>query len=117
MSADDTIVYGSFLYQRRLASGNPLTVPFRPVNGPLEPVPVTALKPLDEVERIRMTELVVRAPRPRLKPGVPAAPANVVPAEYQSQNQIAPLPLLKPAAAVHLAADQPLPELKPKPAS
>ena len=111
------VLEGRNLYQRRLASGKPLTVPFRPVNGPLEPVPVTALKPLDEVERIRMTELVVRAPRPRLKPGVPAAPANVVPAEYQSQNQSAPLPLLKPAAAVHLAADQPLPELKPKPAS
>jgi soluble lytic murein transglycosylase len=110
------VLEGRNMYGRRLASGNPSTVPFRPVNGPLEPVPVAALKPLDEVERIRVAELLARAPRPRLKPGVPPAPATVIPAEYQTQNQSAPLPLLKPEAAV-LLAEQPLPELKPRPAS
>jgi hypothetical protein len=114
------VLEGRNMYRRRLASGNPATVWFRPVDGPLEPIPMAALKPLDEVERIRVAELVARAPRPRLKPGVPAAPATpatVVPAEYQSQDQNAPWPLLKPDAAVRLAADQPLPELKPAPAS
>ena len=111
------VLEGREMYRRRLASGNPSTVPFRPVNGPLEPLPVAALKPLDEVERIRIAELVARAPRPRLKPGVPAIPAEVIPAEYQSWNQSAPWPLIKPDAAVRLAAGQPLPELKPKPAS
>jgi soluble lytic murein transglycosylase len=111
------VLEGRNMYRRRLASGNPATVWFRPVDGPLEPAPVAALKPLDEVERIRVAELVARAPRPRLKPGVPAAPPAVVPAEYQSRDQSAPWPLLKPDADVRLAADQPLPELKPRPAS
>jgi soluble lytic murein transglycosylase len=125
------VLEGRNTYRRRLASDNPVTVRFRPINGPLEPAPVAALKPLDEVERIRVAALVERAPRPRLKPGVPAA-ATVIPAEYQSHNQSTPLPLLKPDAAVRLAeqplpelkpdaavrlAEQPLPELKPRPAS
>jgi hypothetical protein len=63
-----------------------------------------------------VAELVARAPRPRLKPGVPAAPA-VVPAEFQSQDQSGPWPLFKPDVTVRLAAAQPLPELKPWPAS
>ena len=104
------------MYRRRLASGNPSTVPFRPVNGPLEPTPVALLKPLDEVERIRVAELVARAPRPRLKPGTLDAPAEVIPAEYQSQDQSAPQPLLKPDAALRLA-EQPVPEAKPEPSS
>jgi soluble lytic murein transglycosylase len=135
------VLEGQSMYARRLASGNPATVWFRPINGPLEPAPIAALKPLDEVERIRVAELVARAPRPRLKPGAPAAPPAVVPAEYpsedqaeqpsqdeaeqqsqdeaeqRSQEQSASWPLLKPDAAVRLAADQPLPELKPRPAS
>jgi soluble lytic murein transglycosylase len=111
------VLEGRNMYRRRLASDNPTTVWFRPVNGPLEPIPTMAFKPLDEVERIRVAELVMRAPRPRLKPGVPAAAAKVIPAEYQSQSQSAPLPLLKPDAAVRVAAEQPLPEFKPRPAS
>jgi hypothetical protein len=74
------------------------------------------LKPLDEVEKIRVAELVARAPRPRLKPGMPAAAAKVIPAEFQSQDQSTPLPLLKPAAAVRVA-EQPVPEFKPGRAS
>ena len=111
------VLEGRNMYRRRLAANGVSTVPFRPVNGPLEPIPVAMLKPLDEVERIRVTELVARAPRPRLKPGVPAAPANVVPAEYQSQDQSPPWPPLKPDAAVRLAADQALPDIEPGPAS
>ena len=110
------VLEGRNMYRRRLASGNPATVWFRPVSGPLEPIPVAALKPLEDVERLRVAELVARAPRPRLKPGVPAAPA-VVPAEFQSQDQSAPWPLFKPDVTVRLAAAQPLPELKPWPAS
>jgi hypothetical protein len=111
------VLEGRNMYRRRLASDNPTTVWFRPVNGPLEPIPTMAFKPLDEVERIRVAELVMRAPRPRLKPGVPAAAAKVIPAEYQSQSQSAPFPLLKPDAAVRVAAEQPLPEFKPRRAS
>jgi soluble lytic murein transglycosylase len=111
------VLEGRNMYRRRLAAHGVSTVPFRPVNGPLEPIPTAALKPLDEVERIRVTELVARAPRPHLKPDAPAAPANVVPAQYQSQDQSPPWPLLKPDAAVRLAADQVLPETKPGPAS
>ena len=110
------VLEGRNMYRRRLASGNPSTVPFRPVNGPLEPTPVALLKPLDEVERIRVAELVARAPRPRLKPGTLDAPAEVIPAEYQSQDQSAPQPLLKPDAALRLA-EQPVPEAKPEPSS
>jgi soluble lytic murein transglycosylase len=117
------VLEGRNMYRARLASGNPATVWFRPVRGPLEPVPGPALKPLDEVERIMIAELVARAPRPRLKPVVRAGPARVIPAEYQSHNESAPespgqvksapLPLQKPDVALRLAAEQPLPELKP----
>lgn len=108
------VLEGRNLYRRRLAAPAVTTVEFRPVSGPLEPVPAAALKPLDEVERILIAELEARAPRPRLKPEVPA-PADVVPAGYQTES--APWPLLKPDAAVRLAAEQPLPEPKPRPAS
>ena len=105
------------MYRARLASGNPATVWFRPVRGPLEPVPGPALKPLDEVERIMIAELVARAPRPRLKPVLPAAPARVIPAEYQSHDQSAPVPLPKPPDPLRLAAELPVPVPKPAPAS
>jgi soluble lytic murein transglycosylase len=107
------VLEGRNLYRRRLASDNPATVWFRPINGPLEPIPTAALKPLDEVERIRVAQLVARAPTPRLKPVAPAVPAaGVVPAEYRGES--VPSPLLKPDGAAHLAAEQPLPQLKPQ---
>ena len=99
------------MYRRRLASDHPATIWFRPINGPIEPIPTAALKPLDEVEKIRVAQLVARAPRPRLKP-LAAPTAAVIPAEYQSESS--PLPLLKPDAAVRLAAEQLLPQLKPE---
>jgi hypothetical protein len=105
------------MYRRRLAAQDVATVRFDPVNGPLEPVPTAALKPLDEVEAIRVAALLARAPRPRLKPDDLAAPPGVIPANYQSQSQSAPVPLLKPYATVRLAAEQPVPERKPRPAS
>jgi Transglycosylase SLT domain len=107
------VLEGRNMYRRRLASNNPTTVWFRPVTGPLEPIPTAAFKPLDEIEKIRVAELLARAPRPRLKPGVPATAAKVIPAEYQSQDQSAPSPLLKPDAVVRLAAEQPVPQFKP----
>jgi soluble lytic murein transglycosylase len=107
------VLEGRNMYRRRLASDHPATIWFRPINGPIEPIPTAALKPLDEVEKIRVAQLVARAPRPRLKPLAPAAPtAAVIPAEYQSESS--PLPLLKPDAAVRLAAEQLLPQLKPE---
>jgi hypothetical protein len=123
------VLEGQGMYRRRLAAPGVTTVWFRPVNGPLEPAPVAALKPLDEVERIMIAELEARAPRPRLKPDVAIEPAAVVPAEYQSQSRVSPVPEAKPggpsglAAALPepkpgrtlLAADTPVPE--PKPAS
>jgi soluble lytic murein transglycosylase len=110
------VLEGRNMYRRRLASGHPATVWFRPVNGPLEPLPVPGLKPLDEVERMMIAELVARAPRPRLKPDLPA-PARVIPAEYQSQNQETPVPLQKPADPLRLAADLPIPVSRPAPPS
>jgi hypothetical protein len=110
------VLEGRNMYRRRLASGHPATVWFRPVNGPLEPLPVPGLKPLDEVERMMIAELVARAPRPRLKPDLPA-PARVIPAEYQSQNQETPVPLQKPADPLRLAADLPIPVSRPPPPS
>jgi hypothetical protein len=92
------------------------TVWFRPVNGLLEPLPVAALKPLDEVERIMIAELEARAPRPRLKPDGMVEPATVLPAEYQSQGQSPPVPERRPEGTL-LAAGMPLPEPKPTPAS
>jgi soluble lytic murein transglycosylase len=111
------VVEGRNMYRRRLGSDHPATVWFRPINGPLEPLPVPGLKPLDEVERMMIAELVARAPRPRLKPDLPTEPARVIPAEYQSQNQSAPVPLQKPAGALRLAADLPIPAPRPAPAS
>ncbi|MGH6902289.1 MAG: hypothetical protein ACREIR_06070, partial [Geminicoccaceae bacterium] len=121
------VLEGRNMYQRRLGANGVTTVWFRPVNGPLEPAPVAALKPLDEVERIMIAELEARAPRPRLKPDVAAEPPTVIPAEYQSQSQVppvpestlrlvaqSPLPEPKPEGALHLAAESPLPELKPE---
>ena len=105
------------MYQRRLASDNPATVWFRPVNGPLEPLPWPLLKPLDEVQRITVAELLVRAPRPQLKPDTSAPPVTILPAEYRSQNQTTPLPLSKPPAPLRLTAELPLPAPKPTPAS
>jgi hypothetical protein len=83
------------------------------------------LKPLEEVQRILIAELVARAPRPRLKPDVPVEPAKVIPAEYQTQSrrqtqtqsQSAPTPVPKPSAPVRLAAGLQLPEPKPTPPS
>src|SRR5262245_4177637 len=52
------VLEGRDMYRRRLASDNPATVWFRPINGPLEPLPSPALKPLEEVQRIALTDLL-----------------------------------------------------------
>jgi soluble lytic murein transglycosylase len=108
----ERVLEGRNMYRRRLAAEGVTTVWFRPINGPLEPLPAPALKPLDEVERIMIAELVARAPLPRLKPGMPVEPAEVLPAEYQSQEQSR----RDLRASVRLAAAgwvPPMPELKP----
>jgi soluble lytic murein transglycosylase len=111
------VLEGRNMYRRRLASDDPATVWFRPVNGPLEPLPWPLLKPLDEVQRITIAELLVRAPRPLLKPDTSAPPVTILPAGYHSQNQTTPVPLSKPSVPLRLAAELPLPAPRPTPAS
>ena len=108
------VLEGRNMYRRRLASNHPATVWFRPVKGPLEPIPTAALKPLDEVEMIRVAEILARAPTPRLKPV--AEDPKLIPAGYRPT----PVPLFKPRDAIRLAGDSAalaLPEFKPTPAS
>jgi hypothetical protein len=84
-------------------------VPFRPVNGPLEPLPAPQLKSYEEARRIALAALLARAPRPAFKP---ADRPEVVPAGFEA----APLPRLKPErllAHAERAADGPLPEPRP----
>jgi soluble lytic murein transglycosylase len=111
------VLEGRNMYRRRLASDDPATVWFRPVNGPLEPLPWPLLKPLDEVQRITIAELLVQAPRPLLKPDTSAPPVTILPAGYHSQNQTAPVPLSKPSVPLRVAAELPLPAPRPRPAS
>jgi soluble lytic murein transglycosylase len=111
------VLEGRGMYQRRLASSTPATVWFRPVNGPLEPLPWPLRKPLDQAQRITIADLLIRAPRPRLKPGTSAPPVTILPAEYHSQNQTTPVPQSKPLAPLRLAADLLLPAPKPTPTS
>jgi hypothetical protein len=42
---------------------------FRPVVGPLDPLPGPLLKPLDQAREVVLAALLARAPKPKLKPG------------------------------------------------
>jgi hypothetical protein len=109
------------MYRRRLARQQVAMVPFRPVNGPLEPLPAPALKPREAAREIawaapasrETAQAASRAPLPVLKP---AYEAVIVPAGYAAP----PLPELKPRdllAALDAVEGGPLPKLKPPPQS
>ncbi len=109
------VLEGRNMYRRRLADPEVATIWFRPVNGPLDPLPAPALKPRDQAREVQLATLLSRAPRPALKPagGGPV----VVRAGFQSP----PKPKLKPHHGMELAAraggSQPLPAAKPIPES
>ena len=109
------VLEGRNMYRRRLAAPEIQTVWFRPVNGPLDPLPAPALKPRDQAHAVVLAALVARAPRPALKPGdrVPI----VLPAGFEPP----PTPRLKPRHGIELAAraigPAPRPATKPVPES
>jgi soluble lytic murein transglycosylase len=107
------VLEGRNAYRQRLASGNPTTVAFRPVIGPLEPVPWPATKPRDEVKRYALAEPPVAPPEPWLKPEPAAGPAAIVAAEYHESDT--PVPVLKPPDLSNFSAAPPLPIPKPGP--
>jgi hypothetical protein len=111
------VLEGRNAYRQRLASGNPATVGFRPVIGPLEPVPWPAMKPRDEAKRYTLAELPAEPPEPWLKPEPAAGPATIVAAEYHEPDQNAPMPRLKPLDSPGPNAEPPLPVPKPAPQS
>ncbi len=110
------VLEGRNMYRRRLAEPEVATVWFRPVNGPLDPLPAPSLKPGDQAHAVMLAALVDRAPRPALKPGERGP--IVVAAGFEA----APTPRLKPHNAIELAARGggsrlPLPAVKPVPES
>jgi soluble lytic murein transglycosylase len=63
------VLEGRGMYRRRLAEPQVAMVRFRPVNGPLDPLPGPLLKPLDQAREVVLAALLARAPKPKLKPG------------------------------------------------
>jgi peptidoglycan lytic transglycosylase len=92
------VLEGRNMYRRRLAEPEVATVWFRPVNGPLDPLPEPALKPRDQAHAVTLAALVAEAPRPALKPG--ERRPIVLPAGFERP----PTPRLKPHDAIELAA-------------
>jgi soluble lytic murein transglycosylase len=109
------VLEGRNAYRQRLASGNPATVAFRPVIGPLEPVPWPAMKSVDQVQRYALADLPVEPPEPWSNAEPAAGPTAIVTAEYHEPGRSAPMPRLKPARLSTFAAEPPLPALKPGP--
>ncbi len=115
----ERVLEGRNMYRRRLAEPQLALVPFRPVNGPLEPLPAPALKPQEQAREVALAALQSRVPRPVLKP-VDAA-ADIVPATFPAPPPApAPAPPRKPRdrmAALEALESEPLPKLKPLPQS
>ncbi|HEX5796745.1 MAG TPA: lytic transglycosylase domain-containing protein [Geminicoccaceae bacterium] len=74
------VLEGRGMYRRRLAEPQVATVWFRPVVGPLDPLPGPLLKPLDQAREVVLAALLARAPKPKLKPGR----GGVIPVGLQS---------------------------------
>jgi soluble lytic murein transglycosylase len=110
----ERVLEGRNMYRRRLAQREIAVVPFRPVNGPLEPPPAPQLKSYEYARQLALAALLARAPRPAFKP---IDRTEIVPAGFEA----APLlPKLKPGGLVALAepaASSPLPLPKPAPQS
>jgi soluble lytic murein transglycosylase len=93
----ERVLEGRGMYRRRLTESQVATIPFRPVNGPLDPLPAPSLKPRDEAVELVTAGLPAGAPIPLLKPledSVILVPAGFGP----------PLPKLKPDEDLELAA-------------
>jgi hypothetical protein len=125
------VIEGRNMYRRRLAEADRATVWFRPVNGPLDPLPAPLLKPLPRDEEPEMAELATDgAPQPELKPIEPEA-GPVIPASFvrpplpklksdiegapKGARTEPPQPRLKPGVLPLAAAAPPLPRPQPKP--
>jgi soluble lytic murein transglycosylase len=74
------VLEGRGMYRRRLAEPQVAMVWFRPVVGPLDPLPGPLLKPLDQAREVVLAALLARAPKPKLKPGR----GGVIPVGLQS---------------------------------
>jgi soluble lytic murein transglycosylase len=108
----ERVLEGRNMYRQRLADRDVATVWFRPVNGPLEPVPAPRLKSLDEAREYIVAALVARAPLPILKPEVGVGgESKLTPSAYNS----APVPELKPHDAWDLAATESIDPTPPHP--
>ena len=109
------VLEGRNMYRRRLAEPEVATISFRPVNGPLDPLPAPALKPRDEAREVELAALLSRAPRPALKPDT--GRLVVVPARFEAP----PTPKLKPHHAIEARRPRrqrlPVPAAKPVPES
>ncbi len=92
------VLEGRNMYRWRLTQPDVATVWFRPINGPLDPLPEPALKPREQAHAVMLAALVARAPRPVLKPG--GQRLIVVPAGFEPP----PTPRLKPRAGKEFAA-------------
>jgi soluble lytic murein transglycosylase len=120
------VLEGRNLYRRRLAGPELATVWFRPVRGPLEPLPSPRLKSPELARQATADTLATAAPLPARKPGArEVAPSTVAlpPArpDLPEEANAAPMPQAKPslddediemAAAGH--AGVPYPVLKPE---
>jgi soluble lytic murein transglycosylase len=103
------VLEGRGMYRRRLAEPQVAMVRFRPVNGPLDPLPGPLLKPLDQAREVVLAALLARAPRPLLKP----VRAGVIPVGFNAP----PAPELKQDEDPDLAAGNGPSPTPPPPAS
>jgi soluble lytic murein transglycosylase len=99
------------IYRRRFLGETPRTVAMRPVNGPIEPVPVPLARP-STAEPVRSVAVrdgrLDSAPVPALRPDRP----EVVPAGFENPEPPEPgagppLPALKPGAITRLSRVEP----------
>jgi hypothetical protein len=119
------VLEGRNLYRRRLAEQEVATVWFRPVQGPLDPLPAPRLKSPELAWQAMAAAMAAAAPLPALKPGVAEIMPSTVAAppakpDPQDEAEAVPMPQAKPGLDddVELAAagsvEVPYPELKPE---
>ena len=119
------VLEGRDLYRRRLTEPEVATVWFRPVQGPLEPLPAPRLKSPDLARQAAAETRAAAAPLPAPKPGVgEVLPSTVAvpPAKPAPQDEAdaMPMPQAKPSLdddveiAAAGSAEVPYPELKPE---
>jgi soluble lytic murein transglycosylase len=104
------VLEGYGMYRRRLAEAEVETVWFRPINGPLDPLPDPTLKPIEVANAAFLVSVVANAPLPQLKP---ARRPRVLPAGFGR----VPIPRLKPTVVELAAGRSPRTVAKPRPSS